>query len=115
MKKSSVTILILIGVMALAYFLIAKPFSPIDVKTSEEIAKCIGKNSVVYVQLGCPHCENQKKMFGDNYKYINSIDCFYKREECSQAEISATPTWVIKNKKYPGVQEIEKLRELTGC
>ncbi len=81
--------------------------------SSEEIAMCIGENSELYVQLGCNACETQKEMFGDNYKYLNVIDCWSEKEKCS--EIQYTPTWIINGEKYTGVQSIEKLKELTGC
>ena len=81
--------------------------------TTEEIAKCIGQNSVLYTQLGCSHCEDQEEIFGDNLQYLTKIDCFYEQDKCS--EIEATPTWKIKGKYYKGVQDIEALKELTNC
>ena len=81
----------------------------------EEVAKCIGKNSILYTQLGCRHCEDQEAMFGNNLKYLNMTDCFYEVETCQKEGIEATPTWIIKGEKYKGVQEIKKIRELTGC
>jgi hypothetical protein len=81
--------------------------------TTEEIAKCIGEKSELYTQLGCSACETQEQMFGENYQYLTKIDCFYERDKCS--DITATPTWKIKNQDYQGVQTIEKLQELTGC
>ena len=76
---------------------------------------CIGQNSELYIQLGCHACETQEELFGENYQYLNSIDCFFEREQCIDAGITATPTWIIDGKKYIGVQNIEKLKELTGC
>ena len=110
MKKDSwITIGIVIAVIVLAYFLINKR-TP---ETSEEVAKCIGEKSILYVQEGCSHCKTQEEMFGENLKYIKEIDCFYERDKCG--EITGTPTWIIDGKKYEGVQSIEKLKELTGC
>jgi len=107
--KSS-TVWIIIGVLVIAFFIMNRPV-PV---TSEEIAKCIGENSVLYVRLGCSHCETQKEMFGENRKYLNIVDCFYVSDpKCD--ELRATPTWVIKGMDYAGVQSIDKLKELTGC
>ena len=112
MKKGSwITIATILIVIILVYHLINKPTPG----TSEEIAKCIGKNSQMYVQLGCHACEIQVKMFGDNYKYLNTTDCLFERELCKEKQIEATPTWIINGEKYRGVQTIEKLKELTGC
>jgi len=80
---------------------------------SEELARCIGENSELYVQLGCNACKIQEDMFGANYQYLNVIDCWFEKEKCSQ--ITHTPTWIINKNAYVGVQNIEKLKELTGC
>ena len=103
------TIIIISGVIILSIFILNRNTPD----TPEEIAKCIGGHSVLYVQFGCHACETQKKMFGENYKYMDVIDCFFEGDRCS--EIEATPTWDIDGKKYKGVQSIEKLKELTGC
>lgn len=108
-KKNLGTMIIVLGIIILAYSILNKGGSDI----SEELARCIADNSVLYVQLGCHSCETQKKMFENNYKYLNVTDCFLERDKCQ--EIEATPTWEINNKKYKGVQSIEELKELTGC
>ena len=108
-KRNLITILIIFGVLILAVLIILRPHP----KTNEEVAKCIGENSKLYIQLGCHACEAQEKLFGENYQYINSVDCWFERDKCQ--DITATPTWVIKGKKYVGAQSIEKLQELTGC
>ena len=81
----------------------------------EKLAKCIGENSMAYIQLGCSACKYQEGLFGDNYKYIQTIDCKIDIKKCIDAQITGTPTWIIKEQKYPGVQTIEKLKELTEC
>ena len=80
---------------------------------SKELAKCIGENSELYVQLGCNACAHQEEMFGKNNEYLNIIDCWFEREKC--LEIQYVPTWIIKGEKHTGVQSIEKLKDLTGC
>lgn len=108
-KNLIATILIILAIVALAFVLLnhKKP------GTTEEIAKCIGENSVLYSKLGCHFCEVQKDIFGDNYQYLTVIDCFFESSKCTN--ISSTPTWIIKNKKYEGVQSIETLQTLAGC
>ena len=81
----------------------------------EQVTRCMGENSVLYVQRGCGACEKQKEFFGKNYQYLNVIDCFYEREACTEEEISGTPTWIIDSEKYIGIHSIEQLKELTGC
>lgn len=108
-KKILINLLITIVIILLAILILNKPHP----ETSEEIAKCIGKNSVIYVQLGCHACETQEEMFGENYQYLTVVDCFFERDKCP--DITSTPTWKIKGINYRGVQSIEKLQELTGC
>lgn len=109
-KKDWWTIITIIIVVLIALFILNRDKSVI----SEESAKCIGNKSVLYIQEGCSHCEIQKEMFGENYKYLKLVDCHYEPEKCIDS-ISVTPTWIINGKKYSGVQEIKKLKEITGC
>lgn len=110
-KRALISILVIVLVVLLAIILLnqKKPETP------EEIAQCIGKNSVLYIQLGCHACESQEELFGDSYQYLTIIDCFYEHDKCLAAEVTGTPTWVIKGEKYIGTRTIQKLQELTGC
>jgi hypothetical protein len=111
-KKSLwITIAVIITVIIFAVTM----KSTIGNGVSSETAKCIAKNSLLYVQLGCHACENQEKLFGDTFQYLNVVDCFYEREKCSEVEIQYTPTWIINGQKYVGIQKIEELKQITGC
>ena len=81
----------------------------------EELARCIGENSLLYVRLGCHYCDIQEEMFGKSVAELNIIDCFYDQEECAKENLIGTPTWKINGELYPGVKEIEELKALTGC
>ena len=117
MKKSLerfITALVVIVVLIISAFIILnKPTT----QTSSDIAKCIGQNSVVYVQTGCSHCKDQEDLFGNNTQYLTMIDCLQagNMQKCVSAGIQGTPTWIIKNQSYEGVQTVEKLKELTDC
>jgi hypothetical protein len=108
-KERLITLIIIVCVILLAIFIINREMP----KTDKQISKCIGRNSVLYVRLGCHFCQIQEDMFGDNYQYLNTVDCFYQEDKCGN--ITATPTWIIKKKMYEGVQSIEELKNLTGC
>jgi uncharacterized protein YxeA len=109
MKKSLITILVILGVIIFAGIILIKSNGNIE----QQLAKCIGENSELYVQLGCNACGTQTDKFGENKKYLNVIDCWEEREKCSGIEY--TPTWIIEGEKYIGVYSIDKLKELTGC
>jgi hypothetical protein len=107
-KKNLVTILIILGVIILSIIVISRGSG-----VSQQTAMCIGQKSILYTQLGCHACKIQQDMFGENYQYLNVVDCWIEREKCEG--IKKTPTWIIKGEKYEKVLSIEKLKELTGC
>ena len=111
MRKKYISILIILAIIIFSSLIIMRP-SP---ETDEEVAKCIGKNSILYTQLGCHACLNQEKLFGENYDKLNIVDCYFERELCLEKEIRATPTWIINGKSYAGIQSMEELKELTKC
>jgi len=113
MKKDIITYLVL-GIIVISIILIILSLKG-NGNPDEELAKCIGENSKLYAQLGCGACEAQEELFGENYQYLNTIDCAYERQECLEKEITGTPTWIINNEKHKGVQTINELKELTGC
>lgn len=84
-------------------------------ESKEEIAKCIANKSTLYVQLGCHACKTQEEIFGDSYKYLDTVDCFYEQDKCVEKDITATPTWVINGERYTGYKQIDKLKELADC
>ncbi len=108
-KNFLINIIIILAIFVIAFFILRNSPNNVD----RETAKCIGENSVLYTQLGCHACEAQEELFGENYKYLNVIDCWGEPEKCF--DISGTPTWKIREEKIVGVQSIEELKELTGC
>ena len=108
-KERIITAIIIICVILLAIFILRKDYPETDKGTT----KCIGDNSILYTRLGCHFCEVQEDIFGENYQYLNVIDCFFEEGQCTN--INGTPTWIIEGRIYEGVQSVEKLKELTGC
>ena len=91
----------------------------LDVSTIESAndneLQCITENSVMVALKSCGACNKQKEFFGDKIEYLNVIYCEDNKQFCIDGEIVAVPTWIIKNKKYVGLQSIEQLKELSGC
>lgn len=88
----------------------------------DDFAKCItGKGAKMYGAYWCPHCENNKKLFGDSIQYVEYVECAVEgqpqvqTEECTDAGITGYPTWEVNGEKYPGEQTLENLARLTGC
>lgn len=72
-----------------------------------------------YGAYWCPHCSDQKKMFGAAAALLPYIECdarspVGKPQECAAAQIRAFPTWDINGKRYEGVLSLLELAHLTG-
>ncbi|MFH1221662.1 MAG: hypothetical protein V1492_01110 [Candidatus Micrarchaeota archaeon] len=83
-------------------------------------AKCLtAKGAAMYGASWCPHCQNQKKMFGAAVEYIKYVECAPpeggQAAACTSAGIEAYPTWLIEGQKYLGEKTFEELAQLTGC
>ncbi|MBR9683089.1 hypothetical protein GOV03_00955 [Candidatus Woesearchaeota archaeon] len=82
----------------------------------DALAKCLTEKGIkMYGTEWCPHCKNQKELFGDSFKQVDYIDCDKRKSECAQAGIKGYPTWIIEGEKYPGVQQLGKLATLSNC
>lgn len=82
---------------------------------SMELTQCIGSKSTIYISTGCVACASQERLFGDNFKYLNIIDCMIFSDKCEKANITRVPTWVIGELTMNGVQQIDELKRLTQC
>lgn len=108
---------IAIAIVAVGGFLLWKNMDPGTSNGSVDgFAKCLmNKGVVMYGTKYCGHCNDQKKLFGDSFKYINYIECTEQGDICEQNGVTSVPTWVIDGEKYIGKQSLEKLSELSGC
>lgn len=88
----------------------------------DEFAKCISNTGTkFYGTFWCPHCNNQKKMFGSSKKYLPYIECSSKNgksqlQVCKDAGIAGYPTWIFADgTKLEGEVPMETLAEKTQC
>ncbi|MBU1246094.1 MAG: hypothetical protein ABIJ20_01870 [Nanoarchaeota archaeon] len=109
-------IIITVIIIALIFFAITL-FTGVDpISDNDQLARCLTQNgATMYGTEWCSHCKDQKELFGDSFQYVNYVDCDQDKTSCSNAGITDYPTWVINNEKYPGVQQLSKLKELTNC
>ena len=94
--------------------------------TSQEnypLADCLSeKNVVMYGAYWCPHCKEQKELFGSSFERIKYVECAEKDNprqqtaECKTAGVKQYPTW-IKNdgERVTGTQSLESLKALGNC
>jgi uncharacterized membrane protein/glutaredoxin len=76
-------------------------------------------NTKMYGAFWCPHCENQKALFGDLSKQVPYIECDPRGENpqaklCQEKQIKSFPTWEFKDKLYEGERTLDQLADLTG-
>jgi hypothetical protein len=87
----------------------------------DNFAKCLTENDVVmYGAYWCPHCQNQKEMFGESFDFVEYVECSLPNKAgqtqiCKDKGIKSYPTWDIKGVMHSGELSINKLSELTGC
>lgn len=91
-------------------------------KSEMALAKHLAKKGVkMYGAYWCPHCYEQKQLFGKQaWVIVPHIECAEDAREnpqpqvCKQAGIKGFPTWKIGGKLDAGVKKLAELGGLTG-
>lgn len=88
-----------------------------DTGQYDELAKCITQSgAIMYGTDWCPHCQDQKRLFGKSFKYVNYINCDLNGAACELAGIRGYPTWVFADgESVSGQQSLEFLAARTEC
>ncbi len=88
----------------------------------DSFAKCLAtKQAKMYGLYWCPHCLEQKQMFGDAFHYVPYVECAVKgsREEATECKIAGVklfPSWQFgMEPPKEGVLSLEALSDKTGC
>ena len=82
----------------------------------DSFATCLkDSGAIMYGTDWCPHCAEQKELFGSAFKKVNYVNCDFDSESCLRARVQGYPTWVINGESYSGVQPLETLASYTGC
>lgn len=86
-------------------------------KVDGVFTKCLAdKGIVMYGADWCPHCQNEKKAFGDSFQFVSYVECPKDPNRCLSAGIAGYPTWILPDgKKLVGEQGPKKLSEASGC
>lgn len=85
-------------------------------------AKCLGdKEAIFYGAFWCPHCQEQKAMFGKSKNLLPYVECSTPDKkgqlpECVEREIKNYPTWEFSDEtRETGVLTLQELAEKTSC
>src|ERR1041384_1424959 len=88
----------------------------------DSFAKCLAsKQAKMYGLYWCPHCADQKAMFGSAFKYVPYVECAIRGSkdlapECKVAGVKLFPSWQFgMDAPKEGVLSLDALSEKTGC
>jgi hypothetical protein len=116
-RKIVTAVLIVAAFAAVIYFGLRKRDSRLDA-----FAKCLaGKQAKMYGAYWCPHCADQKEMFGSSFQYVPYVECGVpgshdEAQVCKDAGIKHFPTWQFADaERLEGTLTLQTLGAKTGC
>ena len=117
-KNWLVVLVLVIGAVVAAYFYFANQ-TPGEY---DDFARCLGeKKAIFYGAFWCPHCQNQKALFGKSKGLLPYVECSTpdggaQTPICQQAKIESYPTWQFADgSRESGELSLARLAEKTGC
>lgn len=87
----------------------------------DKFAKCLAeKHARMYGLFWCPHCLDQKRMFGASFRYVPYVECALSHTEeapeCKAAGVDHFPSWQFGSEPpKAGVLSLDALSDKTGC
>lgn len=91
-------------------------------KNYDNFAFCLGDNGVkFYGAFWCPHCQNQKAMFGNSANLLPYTECSTpdgkgQTQICIDQQIKSYPTWEFKDgSRLSGEVSLQGLAQKSGC
>lgn len=122
MKLKTIHYFILIMVVAIAGIFVARVWSDSQPGEYDEFAQCINDaDATFYGAFWCPHCDEQKQMFGNSERLLPYTECSTpdgqnQTQVCIDAEIKSYPTWEFADgSRQTGVMSFRELSEKTNC
>ena len=118
-KKTAVRILIGLVLIGGLVWLIRSPGKPGKL---DAFATCIkDSEALFYGAFWCPHCQNQKAMFGRSAKLLPYVECSTpdgqgQLQVCKDAGVAGYPTWKFADGTVKtGEVALPDLADLTSC
>jgi len=86
-------------------------------------AQCLAeKGAKMYGTWWCPHCLNQKKLFGSAFEFVNYVECspggskVISQECVDDGVVKGVPAWKFSDGTWAsGEQSLESLADKTSC
>ena len=99
----------------------ANPLAPPETIVFEQgLAEHLQRTGAkMYGAYWCPHCADQKALFGAAVKNLPYVECDPKGENpqpdlCQAKQIEGYPTWEIAGRLYPGTRSLLELATLSS-
>lgn len=88
----------------------------------DQFATCLAdRGATFYGAFWCPHCKEQKKMFGSSQQYLNYVECSTPDGQgttqiCKDKNVTGYPTWDFADgTRENGTLSLEALATKTAC
>jgi hypothetical protein len=87
----------------------------------DHFAQCLSdKGAVMYGLYWCPHCADQKEMFGSSFHNAHYVECgtpdHHEQPQCVAESMKNFPTWKFADgERHEGVLSLQELAAKTGC
>jgi hypothetical protein len=88
----------------------------------DAFARCLAaKDAKMYGLYWCPHCIEQKEMFGAAFHYVPYVECAIKgssdlQPQCKMEGVKLFPAWQFgMDPPKEGILSLEALSDKTGC
>ena len=88
----------------------------------EKLAQCLSEKGVkFYGAYWCPHCKEQKELFGSAVKSLPYVECALinsdeQTKACRDENITSYPTWVFSDgTRKTGTIPLDELAEKANC
>jgi len=119
-KKNIILIIVAVIIVgAVGYFWWSSNNQPAQL---DDFAKCLKDKGVTfYGAFWCPHCQNQKALFGSSKKYLPYVECSTpdsngQLKVCTDANIQVYPTWKFADgSTQEGELTLQELATKSGC
>lgn len=116
-KKAVGGVVLILAAVLISLFINSNKNSSLD-----SFVSCLKeKGTVVYGAFWCPHCQNQKKLFGSSEKLLPYIECSTPdgKEQvaaCKDKNVTSYPTWEFSGgERITGELSLNQLSEKTQC
>ena len=116
MKKAFWWGISFIAIILLIWYFMSKP------SIYDDFAQCLtDKGAKMYGAYWCPHCQEQKALFGASWDKITYVECATPgsnepKTECIKEGIKSYPTWEFADgSKVPAVLSLEQLGSFANC